>query len=393
MAISINRKTPVRITGLGAISALGEGVESLWSGLCAARIGLAPSRRLRMPERPELAVGEAPALGGELDAEAAGRVVPLARCAAREALEQSGWGAPLDGEAAERTALIVASTKGSIGLAQRVLEQRSPAEALHDFPLFALARQLARELRVRGPVQTISVACASGTVALGHALRLLRAGRAERALVVGADALSEFVVRGFAALRAVASVRARPFDAERDGLSVGEGAAAVALERGSGPALARLAGYGASNDANHMTGPARDGAGLSRALHAALSDAGCAAGAIDAVSAHGTGTRYNDAMEGRAYVELLVDRRPPVNGIKGAIGHTMGAAGVLEAVLCTRALRAGAWPPTPGLTQPDPSIALDLVRDAPREGDYRTVVSSSSGFSGINAAVVLCRHP
>lgn len=357
-----------RITGIGAVSAFGLGSERLWEGALANRVAL------RRGPYGAAFVGVAP-----LAAEGGGRALGLARAAVADTLD-----APLDPD----TALVVATTKGGVRHGQRYLDGAAPAEALHELPLHRVAHHLAREHALRGPVRTISLACASGTSALGHALGLIRRGRARRVLVVGVDALCEFIVRGFESLRALASDEpARPFDATRCGLSVGEGAAAMLLEAGDGPALARLAGYGASNDANHITGPSRDGAGLARALHAALFDADIGPDAVDLISAHGTGTRYNDAMEGLAYRGI----RAPVHGLKGAIGHTMGAAGLLEAVLCVEGLCAGLWPPIAGLETPDPEIDLDLVVGAPRSVDATWVLSSSSGFSGINAAVVLCR--
>ena len=360
-------------------------MRALWEGALEGRVAVGPSRRLRLGELAAVPVGE-------IDADtpsATDRACWMASVAAGEALRDAGWPArTLQGS---DTALLVATTKGSLLAGQHVMEGRAPAETLRDVPLFALAARLGASLRITGVVQTISVSCASGTSALGHALRLIRQARATRVLVVGVDALSEFIVRGFFTLCALAPDRARPFDARRAGLLVGEGAAALAIEAGEGSARALLCGYGGSNDAGHITGPARDGAGLQRAVRAALSDAGRTAEEIDAVSAHGTGTPYNDAMEGRAFFAILGARTVPVHGFKGAIGHTMGASGAIEAVLCVRGIEEGLWPPTAGLETLDPAIPLDVVQGAPRPVQARVVVSSSSGFSGINSAVVLCR--
>ena len=375
----------VRITGLGAHTALGRGAEALWQGALDGRVAIAAPTALSLPELPSARVGEA--LGRT--APQTDRALILAQGALEEATANAGWTAAQI--AAPDTALVVATAKAGIGLAQRVLEGELAPGALHHFPLHELAGRLARSLGVRGPVLTVSVACASGTTAVGHAHRLLRQGRARRAMVVGADGLSEFVVRGFATLRALASDAARPFDAERSGLAVGEAGAALILETGPGRARARMGGYGGSNDANHVTGPARDGRGLVRAVTAALAMAQLEPTAVDAISAHGTATRFNDAMEGVAFSTLFGERTVPVHSIKGAIGHSLGAAGLVEAVLCVRGLEAGAWPPVAGLRTLDPDIPLDVVQGAPREGDLRVVVSTSSGFSGINSAVVLCR--
>jgi 3-oxoacyl-[acyl-carrier-protein] synthase II len=368
-----------RITGVGTVTALGTGIDALWTGALAGRTGLAAPLAIQLPDVPGVVVGEAL---GAMPA-VADRALALARAAVAEALA----GRDVSGD---RTALIMSTTKGGIGLAQHAMEALASPEVLHRFPIYELGAQLARDLGVSGPVQTVSVACASGTTALGHALRLLEQGRANRALVVGADALSEFVVRGFSTLRALAKDIARPFDAERTGLCVGEAGAAMLLEAGDGARMATLAGYGGGNDCNHITGPARDGIGLQRALKAALAHAGLKASDIAAVSAHGTATRFNDGMEGHAYDAVLGGRRVPVHSIKGAIGHTLGAAGLVEAALCVMGIREGRWPPIAGLQTPDPTIPLSVVHGAPVALDSGVIVSSSSGFSGINSAVILC---
>ncbi|MCB9727713.1 MAG: beta-ketoacyl-[acyl-carrier-protein] synthase family protein [Deltaproteobacteria bacterium] len=374
-----------RITGLGAVTAWGLGVEATFAGALEGRIATGPSEALDLPELRAMHVGEA------LPRTAPGedRAARLARLAVTEALADGGW----DGARVRDpgTALLVATTKAGIGVGQHVLEGKAPADRLAAYPLAALGAELADELGVCGPVATISVACASGTAVLGHGLRLLRQGRARRVIVLGVDALSEFIALGFASLRATARGPARPFDVNRTGLVAGEGAAAVLLEGGEGPARARVVGYGGANDAVHVTGPAKDGRGLARALRMALRTAGMGPEQVDAVSAHGTATRYNDQMEGVAYRSVFGERPPPVHSLKGGIGHTMGAAGVVEAVVATRGLETGLWAPTAGFLEGDPELGLDIVHAEPRELPLACVVSSSSGFSGINAAVVLCR--
>jgi len=224
-------------------------------------------------------------------------------------------------------------------------------------------------------------------------------GHADVVLAGGAEALCHFVVAGFNSLRATTATAVRPFDARRDGLALGEGAALVVVEsaaharrRGAAAAI-EVAGTGLSGDAVHMTAPARDGAGAARAMAAALADAGLDAGAVDVVSAHGTGTVYNDAMEMAALARVLgaAVGRVPVHGIKGAIGHTLAAAGSFEALLCARMLRDGLVPPTAGCEQLDPACALDVVRATPRRLAARVALSTSSAFAGNNAALVLRR--
>jgi len=189
---------------------------------------------------------------------------------------------------------------------------------------------------------------------------------------------------------------ARPFDRDRKGLVLGEGAAVLVLESRAHAAprharvRARVAGTAAAADAVHMTAPDRDGAGAARAIRSALDDAGVPPARVGFVSAHGTGTPYNDAMEATALVRVFGAGRVPVNSVKGAIGHTLGAAGALEAVLCVRVLETGLIPPTAGLANVDPACAsLDLVVGTPRRAPVEVAVSTSSGFAGANAALVL----
>jgi len=368
----------IRITGMGAVSAFGEGTAALCDGLMAGRSALGPATALTGIEHP---VGQA-----------VGRLQPgvnrarlLAELALDEALANAGW---TPGELAS-AGLVVATTKGAIGLAQHVMDGSASPSVLVDYPLYEVAAGIARRSRMTGPVLTVSTACASGTSALGVAARWLRAGRCERVLVLGVDALTEFIVRGFGTLRALAKERAYPFDERRTGLSPGEGAAAIALERRHDGGLAGLLGAGGSNDANHITGPARDGAGLVRAIGRALDDASVDAASVRAVSAHGTATRFNDAMEARAFEQVFGAGEVPVHSLKGALGHTMGAAGVLEAIVAVDGLRRGLWAPTAGLETLDPGLSVDAVLGEPRPVASGPVVSTSSGFSGINAAVVI----
>src|SRR5262249_22189236 len=219
----------------------------------------------------------------------------------------------------------------------------APPAHLERVPYFAPAARVAAAVRARGPVVTTQLACASGTQAVALATEWVRAGRADVVLAGGSDLLCRFVVAGFNCLRATAEV-ARPFDRDRQGLVLGEGAAivvveeAVHAERRGATVRAQVLGTGAAADAVHMTAPDREGGGVVRAVLAALADAGLPPSAVDFVSAHGTGTSFNDAMEARALVRLFGERATPVNSIKGAIGHTLGAAGAFEAVLCAEVL-------------------------------------------------------
>lgn len=396
------------LTGCGAVSPFGGGVDGFWSALCAGRSAIAPLRGFTVAGLDGVLAAEVPAGAGDawLTAGERARLERIdqhALAAAREALADAG----LDLAACDpaRVAVVLGTTLGAMPIGERYLRARHAgvpfaARQLLGMPYAATAARLARALGARGAVLSPSIACASGTQAVGMARELIALDRADVVIAGGAEALCEFVVAGFACLRATTTTAVRPFDARRDGLALGEGAALVVVEsaahaaRRGAPAAVEVAGHGLSADAVHMTAPARDGAGAARAMRAALADAGLAAEAIDVVSAHGTGTVFNDAMEMAAIPAALgtAAARVPVSGIKGAIGHTLAAAGAFEAVLCARILRDGLVPPTAGCEAPDPACGLDVVRGAPRAVDARVALSTSSAFAGNNAAIVLRGH-
>ncbi|MBX3024720.1 beta-ketoacyl-[acyl-carrier-protein] synthase family protein [bacterium] len=393
------------LTGCGAVSPFGGGVEALWTALCEGRSAVAPLRGIAVDGLAGVLAAEVPP-----DAVAAylshperahlERIDQHALAAARAALADAGL--ELGGCDPNRIAVVVGTTLGAMPIGEGYLRARQggtafDARRLLGMPYAATAARLARTLGVRGPVLSPSIACASGTLAVGLARDLVALDRADVVLAGGAEALCEFVVAGFACLRATTATAVRPFDARRDGLALGEGAALVVVEsarhaaRRGATAAIEVAGSGLSADAVHMTAPARDGAGAARAMRAALADAGLDADAVDVVSAHGTATVFNDAMEMAALAAVFGDHRPPVSGIKGAIGHTLAAAGAFEAVLCARVLRHGVVPPTAGCEELDPACALDIVRGAPRRVRASVALSTSSAFAGNNAAVVLRR--
>jgi len=240
----------------------------------------------------------------------------------------------------------------------------------------------------------VSTACASGATALAVGAELLRRGEADAVVAGGYDILCRFVMRGFDALRSMTRDEVRPFDRRRSGLLLGEAAALVLLarERDAGPArLGTLLGYGSASDASHIAAPDPDGRGLERAIRAALRDADIGPDAVDFVSAHGTGTPLNDRIETAVLKRALGARAYaiPVNSIKASLGHTMGAAAALEAIMCLQASRHGLIPPTLHLEEPDPACDLDYVTGEARVLRPRISLSTSLGFGGCNAALVL----
>jgi len=374
--------TRAAVTGLGAVSGFGRGADRLWAALVDGARAMKP--------RPELGGGPM-ALVEEVPMSAPSRAAQFAKWAAEEALADAGN--PQVGGVAVGTTL--GGIQGWLPVVRTTQDSVEGAAAPARWGYAGPAHAVAAAVGARGPVVVPSVACASGNVALGAALDLVRRGRCDVVLAGGADALHDFVIAGFGALKAVDAAPCRPFDRDRRGLNLGEAAAFVVVEseahaRARGARIrAFLDGYGVAADAVHMTGPDREGRGAARAMQAALADAGRSAADIGYVSAHGTATPFNDLMEGKAFALVFGAASPPTNSIKSALGHTLGAAAALEALACVRTLETGLVSPTPGLATLDPEIALDVVRDRARDVRPRVVLSTASGFGGTNAAIVL----
>jgi 3-oxoacyl-[acyl-carrier-protein] synthase II len=251
-----------------------------------------------------------------------------------------------------------------------------------------------------GPVTVISNACASGANAIGRAWELVRAGRADRALCGGYDALVHTLFAGFDSLQALSTTRCRPFDARRDGLALGEGAAVLCLEaleparRRGADILGEIAGYAATTDVHHLTQPHPEGAAARAALRAACAEAGIGPAQVGYLNAHGTGTPLNDAAEALAINHWAgaAAASLPVSSTKAGIGHLLGAAGAVEAVVCLMALREQWLPPQLDTEQPDPLCRFPLVT-RPQEARPDHALSNSFGFGGANAVLVFRRWP
>jgi len=291
------------------------------------------------------------------------------------------------GELAEiptEAGLVLSTTKGAV---DELLDDTGGAWTGQPW---SLGREIAEIAGLRGRVSTVSAACASGTLAIIDAAQRLRNNSAEKVvLVFGIDILSSFVVSGFSLLRALTPDQCRPFDQQRDGLALGEGAAALLLttsaeaKKRNWPVLAVVDHWGVSCDAGHITAPCRNASGLLRAL-AICTDGGQRP--VGAINAHGTGTKYNDAMEIKAFIDTWSDNIP-FHSVKGAIGHCLGAAGVIEAAIAVTSLGEGVIPPTVGMRDAEQGLASVKGRQA-QELRYPSVLSCNSGFGGINAAVL-----
>jgi 3-oxoacyl-(acyl-carrier-protein) synthase len=381
----------VVVTGLGILSAVGRGAEATVDALREGRSGLGPLTRFASARCGDLPVAEVSLR--ELEAEGP-RTVALGRAALTDALASAG----LDRSALREAGLAVGTTVGGmpeseVALAD-LLENRAASEAVwlrHECAY--LTDTLADEFGLEGPAHTVSTACSSGAEAIATAASLLRAGEAELMVAGGVDAICRLTLNGFASLLIVDPDGCRPFDRRRSGMSLGEGAAFLVLEtdahalaRRARP-LARLAGSGNTCDAYHPTAPEPQGSGAEQAMRRALAAAGLEPGVVDYVNAHGTGTEDNDRAEGRALRRLFGAEGPPFSSTKRVFGHTLGAAGAIEAVVSILAMTRGFLPGTPGFGKADPECrVVPLARSRPAQP--AVVLSNSFGFGGNNT--VLC---
>lgn len=386
------RQERIAIESAGVVTPIGQDLDAFWSALVTGAEGISQIERFPVSDLPVARGGEIKKLSR---VKAWGRVPDCraTRLLVSAAAELASHGG-LDSTAPERVAVVVGTALGGVEEGNKALagdgRRRRLRDALYDAP----GHNLARWLGCRGPVITVSTACASGATALAMGADLLRAGEADAVVAGGYDVLCRFVMRGFNALRALTREQVRPFDRRRSGLLLGEAAALVLLRRereATGPRLGTLLGYGSASDAVHISAPDPDGRGLDRAVRAALREAGVGHDEIDFVSAHGTGTPLNDPIEAAVFRRVLGARAGavPVNSIKASLGHTMGAAAVLEALMCLLASQRGLIPPTLHLDEPDPACELDHVRGAARPARPRVCLSTSLGFGGCNAALVL----
>lgn len=381
----------VSIVAAAAVSALGRGLAAQSAAVSGAHVGaLAQDAELAALGIQHALVGRVRVRLPHPELDRATRLLLVAAHDLRKDLE-----ARMPDFRGRRVALIIGTTSGAMQSMESAFAYLSRGESV--------PRELAKAACYSSPVsylleamglpdapsQQVLAACASSTVAIGLGCRWLEAGHADIVLAGGYDALSAFVAAGFDALGALTRSQPRPFHPQRDGMALGEGAALVALARA--PAchtLARVLGFGASSDAVHVTAPDREGRGLHAAAVAALADAGIEAGAVDFVSAHATATPYNDAAEAKVLRSLFGARPIPVQTWKAMIGHTLGAAGVLEALAAADALRQGRLPPSLADLEAGVASAEASVAVANSSG-LQYALKLSAAFGGLNAALVL----
>jgi 3-oxoacyl-[acyl-carrier-protein] synthase II len=401
-----SRVAPVAISGAGVVTPIGQDLDAFWAGLVTGVSGISEIEGFPVADLRVTRGGEIKKLRRDAPAPCPGGHGPSRRVAycrttrflvhaAREALETAGLRGALP--PAGRIAVVVGTALGGIDEASRALAAPGPLAALTGSAYDGPTRGLARWLGARGPAMTVTTACASGATSIGLGADLVRTGQVDVVLAGGADALCRFVQRGFNVLRSLTRDAVRPFDRRRTGLLLGEGAALVVLEavdavrRRGHPALGYVLGHASTADGAHITAPDPEGRGLELAVRGALAEAGLEPGAVDLVSAHGTGTAANDRVETDVLKRVLGRRarEVPVNSIKAHLGHTMGAAATLEAIMCLLASRHGHVPPTLNYADPDPDCDLDCVPNAARAWRPGVSLSTSLGFGGCNAALVL----
>jgi 3-oxoacyl-[acyl-carrier-protein] synthase II len=287
---------------------------------------------------------------------------------------------------------MLATTNGEIDLLERSVLNGSPDVAESRFD--CLANKVQHLCGLNEPGIVVCAACASSSAAVAEGAAMIRDGERDCVLVVACDNVSEFVAAGFSSLMALDKDVARPFDKNRKGMSLGEAAAFILLmsdERASReerPVLAKIAGWGLTSDANHITGPSRDGSGLALALRKALESADIPAEEVGSIAAHGTGTVYNDSMEMKAFKAVFGRGGLPTYSLKGGIGHTMGSAGLVDIIVAITTIREKTVPPTVGLRDVDDEAA-GWASPEPCSCEAAVTVSTNSGFGGINCALVL----
>lgn len=402
----------VVITGCGVVSAAGTELDRFWDELIAGRCFLRPMQHFSAPGVDGLVGGEveltsADGLSEDVDTDARrSRCCHLALAAAGRAVGDAAL--PDRADERERMGAVVGTTMGEERQVSDLDDSWTARGADSIDARFIVradnhrvAASLARRHRLGGPVMVSATACSSGNAALAWAFDAVALGAADAMLAGGADTFTRCVVGGFQRMGALSKSICRPFDKRRDGVSFGEGAGMVVLEelehalRRGARIYGELAGYGISNDAYHITAPEPNGDGFTRAMRQALATTETEPRQVDYVSAHGTGTPYNDVAETRAMKAVFGDRagQVPISSIKSMLGHTNGAASAIEAVACALAIVHQAVPPTANLEEPDPQCDLDYVPGRGRAMQVSTCLNLSAGFGGFNVCLVLKRIP
>ncbi len=410
-----DKKRRVVITGIGTVNPLGNDIASTWKALKAGESGIGPNTRFDIAEFPSKIAGEVKDFipSDHMDKKDARKMALFAQyavAAAKEAMSQAGL--TEGGFDPERSGVFLGNGIGGFEIIEsshRVLFEKGPGRV----PPLTIPKLISNEgpgniamtFGIHGPCQTITTACASGTDAMGAALESIRSGRCDMVISGGTEGcITQLGIAGFCILQTLStqyndepSRASRPFDVNRDGFVIAEGAGILVLEeeehakkRGA-VILGELAGYGGTCDAYHLTSPAPDGSGATRAMKLAMEDGGLSPEDIDYVNAHGTSTPTNDPIESLAIKNALGDRafQIPVSSTKSMTGHLVGGAGGLEAIISLLAIREGFVPGTINLEEPDPACDLNYLPGKGKEMKVRAVLSNSLGFGGHNGVVAI----
>jgi 3-oxoacyl-[acyl-carrier-protein] synthase II len=390
----------VAIVAAGVVSPLGFGLAETLESLRSARDCIQPVTRFPVGKCRCKAAGQIPderlpAWEGKKEAQRHHRASGMMIAALGEALKQDPGLRP--------DLTVIGTTSGGMSFGEsyyRSLSSRQTAAHapswIANYPPQKPVTDALEAFAIDSPCQVIANACASGTNAIGHGFACIQSGRYQRVLTGGYDALCELVFVGFDSLQAATPEKCRPFDQGRSGMVLGEGAAVLALEELSSAEargariLARVTGYGISTDNHHLTQPDPSGVGPRKAMEEALFCAGIEPSAVDYINAHGTATLFNDAAEAKAIRDLFPSE-VPVSSTKAMMGHSLGAAGAVEAVFCMLALQHQFLPANINFRAPDEDLRLNIVGNETRPADIVTAVSNSFGFGGTNASIVLQR--
>ena len=406
----------VVITGLGIVSPLGTGVKKAWNGAISSASGIREITRFDAKNFPVRIAGEVPDFDplGVIEKKELKKMdffIQYALYAAVKAFEDSGL--EIEENNAERVGVYIGAGIGGLPAIEHwhdVLREKGPDRITPFFiPMVIInlaSGQVSIRLGAKGPNSCAVTACATGTHSIGDAFRIIKRGEADCMIAGGTEStITPLCIAGFNAMKALSTrngepTRAsRPFDKERDGFVVGEGAGVLVLEELEGARkrgakiYAEIAGYGANSDAYHITMPAPDGTGAARCMELAIEDAKIPPGGVDYINAHGTSTYYNDLYETKAIKKVFGEhaKKLAVSSTKSMTGHLLGAAGGVEAVFTALAIKTGIIPPTVNYENPDPECDLDYVPNTAREAGIRAALSNSFGFGGTNAVLVFKR--
>jgi len=403
----------VVVTGLGAITPVGNNLEDTWKALVEGRSGISYVTRYDLGDIPVKIGGEVKGFDpasvvDPKEARYMSRATVFAIAAADEAIKQAGL--QITPENAERVGIYMGSGAGGIELLleqQKVLEQKGPRRVspylMPNFIVDSASGHMAIRYGAQGPNMAPVSACATGGHSVGEAYETIRRGDADVMIAGGTEGGSHLPIMfaGFSVIKALANddppeKACKPFDLNRSGFVLSEGAAVLVLEelehalsRGAKP-LAEIIGYGTGNDAFHMASQPEGGAGAARVMRMAIRKANIAPEEVDYINAHGTGTQINDKGETAAIKEVFGDHayKLAISSIKSMIGHTMGAAGAIEAVACVKTIIEGCIPPTINYETPDPECDLDYVPNTARSADVRVALSNSLGLGGHNSCLI-----